>query len=164
MNCKLAPVGIALLNSVTSPQVSVVLLEWLDVILKQIVLLSLLASFKLLDIVNVGPPHNCKATQEEGQPAVALIIEAVGLVPIREYANILVSVVSLITGLEALARQLGVDILLRNICQRRVCSLVRVRIIEHVHATGAGKGGQRGGGWRAQGCDQGFLEHGFFNG
>lgn len=144
VNGELGQVGIALLNSLTSPQVSVGLAKWLDIILKQRVLLSLLASLKLLDVVHVGPSHDRKSRQQEDQPAIALVVEAIGLPPVWEYANILVSIVRLVSGLQAVTRELGVDILLRNIRKCRVSASMRVRVLKRAVTTAASKDSDRG--------------------
>ena len=50
---ELDKVGIALLDSVASPHVGVVLFEWLHVFLEQRILLSSSSALELLDVVHV---------------------------------------------------------------------------------------------------------------
>ena len=137
MHGKLGEVGIALLNSITGPQVRVVLAEWLDVILEQCVLLSGRAALELRDVVHVRPAEDGEATQESDEPALSLIVEAIGLVPIGELADVLVGKLGLIAWLEAVPRKLRIDVLLWQVRKGRVGTLVRVRILEPGHSTGS---------------------------
>ena len=136
MHSELGEVRIALLNSITGPHVRVVLAEWFNVFLEQCVLLSGRAALELRDVVHVRPAEDEEATQESHEPALSLIVEAIGLVPLGELADVLVGELGLVTWLEAVPRKVRIDILLWQVREGGVGTLVRVRILESGHSTG----------------------------
>ena len=54
---------------------------------------SRLATFGLLDIAEVRVASDCKPTQDKSKPTVPIVVKSIGLVPLGELPNILMSVV-----------------------------------------------------------------------
>ena len=138
---ELRPVRVLLVNSILSPLVGRIVVPVLNVITVQAEDLARSSALGLLDIVHVHSAEYEEATEEEHEPAVTLIVEAVRLVPLGELPNILMRELRLFARLLAGSLELGVHVLLRNVDVSRVGAGVRVRVVEAVHSSRRGING-----------------------
>eukprot|EP00355_Strombidium_rassoulzadegani_P003003 CAMPEP_0168612782 /NCGR_PEP_ID=MMETSP0449_2-20121227/3100_1 /TAXON_ID=1082188 /ORGANISM="Strombidium rassoulzadegani, Strain ras09" /LENGTH=173 /DNA_ID=CAMNT_0008653369 /DNA_START=52 /DNA_END=569 /DNA_ORIENTATION=- len=126
---ELGVVDVALLDSIGHVAVLQLCLVGLVIVSLEHVLLPRLSALQHLDVVEVGVAKEEEATQERGQPAMAIVVEQVGLVPVRELAHVLVGVVCQI-ALLGISRNLGVEVLLGNIEVGGVGALESARVVE----------------------------------
>ena len=122
----LEPILYPLVLEVLIPSLESLLVEWVD--------LSSLPALGLLDVSHVRPAEHEEPSEDGCEPAVALVVEPVWLVPIWEFSNVLVRVWSFVPWL-LVSSDVWVNILLRDIKQRGVSSCVRVRVVKSIQSS-----------------------------
>ena len=155
---ELGPVGILLVELLLCPAVFVVMVPFLHAVAIQRVGLTRLAALHLLDVVHVEVAESAEAHEQQSKPALALIVEAVGLPPRRELSLVLVSKLGLLAGHVSLALEIGINVVLRDVRQSRVGSSVGVRVVEPAEAT-ARFHGRHQVDVPAEGVREGSLQH-----
>ena len=89
------------------------------------------SSLGFFDISLVRPSAHCERAQEENQPSVALVVEAIGFVPLWEFTGVLMCELGEFTWL-GISWNLWVDFVLWEVGETAVSTRVAVGIVEHV--------------------------------
>ena len=90
---ELGVVAVSLLDSLVYVVEVLLLRVAFNALPLQRVSFSRFATFDLLDISKVRVASDCEPTQDKSKPAMSVVVESIGLVPLGELSNILMSVV-----------------------------------------------------------------------